>query len=439
MNAVTEQKAVTTTAPVIETPAPKEPMKIGIETVHFAAAIAAVKPFVSNRATLPILCNVRLTQQTNRLAFHATDLDCSIVTHIAGSGSRGGGSTTAPVRQLADILKGCNGDIHIEADPKDKISIVSGGLSSGLLGLPAEEYPAITKFRADRQEQITQGMLKTMLDRVRRCQSTDETRYVINGVLLERKAGMVRVVATDSRRLALSEQETDIPDKDFQVIIPRDTVDKVYRLLGAGSGNTVTIEAEYDKEAFDKHVKEEAKAAASAKREVKALKLEDEEATHIRFTFDAVVGKGAKQVTLPVVIVSKCIKGVYPNYRQVIPTEHLERIEIPRRELADRVSQVATNVRCYNQPSVRLTFTKKLLTVLTRNIDGGESKSTIALQHVPAKERVIAFNPGYLIDALQSVSEHETIFLEMTDELSPGKFRVKDSSWSYILMPMRLQ
>ena len=439
MNAVTEQKAVTTTAPVIETPAPKEPMKIGIETVHFAAAIAAIKPFVNTRSQLPILSNVRLTQQTNRLAFHATDLDCSIVTHIDGTGSRGGGSTTAPVRQLADIIKGCNGDIHIESDPKDKISIVSGGLSSGLLGLPAEEYPAITKFRADRQEQITQGMLKTMLDRVRRCQSSDPTRYVINGVLLERKAGTVRVVATDGRRLALVEQETDIPDKDFQAIIPRDTIDKVFKLLGAGSGNTVTIEVEYDKEAFDKHVAEEAKAAAKTGRAVKPLKLEDEEATHIRFTFDAVVGKGAKQVTLPVVIVSRTIGGTYPNYRQVIPVDHLERIAIPRKELAERVAQLATNVRDDNQPSVKLTFTKKLLTVLTCNRELAESKSTIELKHVPKKEKVIAFNPGYLIDALQSVPEHETVYLEMVGELSPGVFKVDGERFTYVLMPMRPQ
>jgi len=277
-----------------------------------------------------------------------------------------------------------------------------------------------------------------MLDRVRRCQSTAETRYVINGVLFERKAGMVRVVATDGRRLALSEQETDIPDKDFQVIIPRDTVDKVYRLLGAGSGNTVTIEAEYDKEAFDKHVKEKAKAAASAKREVKALKLEDEEATHIRFTFDAVLGKGSKQVTLPVVIVSKTISGTYPNYRQVIPTECLHRCELPRQEISERVSHLAAAVRAVSQPSIGLQFNKNDLYLFTFNQDGTKSDCHIALKEGTTKERRVALNPKYLLDALSSVPESETVTLEMVDELSPVTFKEKDDSgWLMVVMPMR--
>ena len=76
--------------------------------------------------------------------------------------------------------------------------------------------------------------------------------------------------------------------------------------------------------------------------------------------------------------------------------------------------------------------------MLTRNKNLAESKSTSELQHTPAKERVIAFNPGYLIDALQSVPEHETVLLEMTDELSPGVFKVNGEQFTYVLMPMRL-
>jgi len=416
--------------PVVE----KEPMKSKVTVTELAAAVAAVKPFINSRPSLPILSNVCLTQTKGRLAFHATNLDCSIVTAIE-SDSMKQGSTTLPVRQLADILKGCKDDVWIETDKHDKISIASGGTSSTVLGLPAEEYPSSKTCRADREEQIPQGLFKTMLDRVRRCQSTDETRYVLNGVLLERKAGKVRVVATDARRLAVSERETDIVGQDFACIIPRDTVDKVFRLLqadGEGVFGSLKIEVEYDQEAFDKAVKEAVK-----QKWPEPVLCSENNGLRIRFSFDAKIGKNSKAVTLPVVVTSRTIQGTYPNYRQVIPTECLECIEIPRKELADRVAQVATNVRCDNQPIVRLTFTKKLLTVLTRNNDGGESKSAIELQHVPTKERVIAFNPGYLIDALQSVPEHETVLLEMTDELSPGMFKINGENWTYVLMPMR--
>lgn len=414
--------------PVVE----KEPMKIGVEAVQLAAAVAAVKPFVNTRSKLPILSNIMLTWHAETLTFEANNLDCSIVTSVIASVSRNGGRTTLPVRQLEDILKGCKDDVWIETDKHDKISIASGGTSSTVLGLPAEEYPAIAPFRADREEQIPQGLFKTMLDRVRRCQSTDETRYVLNGVLLERKAGKVRVVATDGRRLALHEQETDITDKDFACIIPTATVEKMYRLLGTESDSLVTIGVEYDKKC-------KARAKSDTEKQEKKVEPTDERySERVRFAFHAQLGKGKNKVTLPVVITSKTISGTYPNYRQVIPCDFLERIEIPRKELADRVAQVATNVRCDNQPSVKLSFTKKLLTVLTRNSNGGESKSTIELQHVPDKERVIAFNPGYLVDALQSVSEHETVLLEILDEKSPGVFKINGENWTYVLMPMRL-
>jgi len=438
-NQTTNVPVVEPIVPVVEPPVAvsKPTIKIKVATQNLAAAVQAVKPFINSKTSLPILSNIRLAQSAGKLTISATNLDCTIVT-VIDSISRSQGSTTLPVRQLADILKGCDCDVQMECDKHDKISIVSGGTSSTVLGLAAEEYPADPECLADRSEVISQATLKQMFRRVSRCMSTDETRYVLNGILLQREKGQLRVVATDGRRLALSEFETDITDQDFAVIIPRETVNKVDRLLSWDATGNVTITAEYDHESFAKHVKEEAEAAAKAGREVKVLKLKDENMTRIRFAFDTPIGKGAKRVMLPVVITSKTVEGTYPNYRQVIPVDHLERIEIPRKELADRVAQVATNVRCDNQPSVKLTFTKKLLTVLTRNKDGGESQSAIALSHIPKKDRVICFNPGYFIDALMSVPEYETILLEMTDELSPGTFKVNGENWLLVLMPMRL-
>ena len=421
---------------------PKNCLKCDISTVNLAAAVAACKPFVNHRTTLPILSNVSLTipragLRQNRLQFHATDLDCSIQTSVEAV-LRHVGSTTIPVKQLADIVKGCTGVVQLVADAKDKFTVNCGGSQTEVLGLPSDEYPAIPedspKFHAQRTLKIPQATLKRLFRRVECAQSSDTTRYVLNGILLQRKDDILRTVATDGRRLAMLEVPI-AKGGDFSVIIPTATVAKVSRLLG--DTDDVTFDVQYDEKAYQKEL------AASKERgdaESTWMPLHHEKfATAIRLTFDGVVGKGKKAVTLPVVVQSKIIEGTFPNYRQVIPNECLLRVELPRQELLDKVHQVVTNVRDDSQPSVRLAFTKNLLTLTTHSREGAQSKSTIVLKGDPGKERAIAFNGGYFADALLSVPDSATVLLEMVDELSPGTFKCKaDAGWLYVLMPMRL-
>ena len=419
---------------------PKNCLKCDISTVNLAAAVAACKPFVNHRTTLPILSNVSLTipragPRQNRLQFHATDLDCSIQTSVEAV-LRHVGSTTIPVKQLADIVKGCTGVVQLVADAKDKFTVNCGGSQTEVLGLPSEEYPAIPedspKFDAQRTLKIPQATLKRLFRRVECAQSSDTTRYVLNGILLQRKDDILRTVATDGRRLAMLEVPI-AKGGDFSVIIPTATVAKVSRLLG--DTDDVTFDVQYDEKAYQKEL------AASKERgdaESTWMPLHHEKfATAIRLTFDGVVGKGKKAVTLPVVVQSRIIEGTFPNYRQVIPNECLLRVELPRQELLDRVNQMATHA-CERMPSIKLLFSKNLLTLSASNGDGAVSKCTIALKGDPGKDRAIAFNPQYVAEALLCVPDSATVLLEMIDELSPGTFKVKDSSWIMVVMPMRM-
>jgi DNA polymerase-3 subunit beta len=135
-----------------------------------------------------------------------------------------------------------------------------------------------------------------------------------------------------------------------------------------------------------------------------------------------------------VLIVTKLIEGHYPNYRQVIPGEAKERVALSREELlhALRRAEIMTSEKAN---SVRLSFGKNRLEITANSPEVGEAKETLAINYKGA-DTAIAFNPKYLIDPLNALSNDE-VFIELIDELSPGVLKI-NGPFLYVVMPMRL-
>jgi DNA polymerase-3 subunit beta len=223
--------------------------------------------------------------------------------------------------------------------------------------------------------------------------STDESRYVLNGIFISLKEGKMTLVATDGRRLALVDEEVDITEKSSgEFIVPAKAVNELNRLL---------------QEKGDVELKYGENQASFA--------LKDE--------------KG-----LSVLLITKLIEGNYPNYRQVIPGEAKERIALVREELlqALRRAEIMTSEKAN---SVRLNFGRNQLTITANSPEVGEARETIAINY-KGKELAIAFNPRYLIDPLTALTDDE-VFMELIDELSPGVLKIK-GAFLYVVMPMRL-
>ena len=133
-------------------------------------------------------------------------------------------------------------------------------------------------------------------------------------------------------------------------------------------------------------------------------------------------------------LVTKLIEGNYPNYRQVIPGEARERVPLQREELmqALRRAEIMTSDKAN---SVKLAFGRNLLAITANSPEVGEARETLAVNY-KGKEMAIAFNPRYLIDALNALTEDE-VFFELIDELSPGVLKI-NGPFLYVVMPMRL-
>ncbi|MDC0065152.1 DNA polymerase III subunit beta [Verrucomicrobia bacterium] len=366
-------------------------MKLTIGQEEFITGLQAVQNVVSTRTTLPILSNVLLNAVGDRLTLTATDLDVTISKTVE-SKVEIDGSFTMPVKKLLSIAREVGGS-QIEMDvSKNQCSIKSGSSAYRVNGLPAEEFPPIPNFSGQTTIQMPQDTVKTMLRRTSFAVSTDENRYVLNGLYLSFKENKLTMVATDGRRLALAEEDVELKDDNpLEVIVPTKAIQELSRSLG--DKGDVEIQITENQVSF-------------------GLKEND--------------GTGS-------LIVSKLVEGAYPNYKQVIPAESKHRVTLDKEELfhALRRAEIMTSEKAN---SVKLTFSENNLTFTANSPEVGESRETMAIKY-EGEETSISFNPQFFIDPLKALEEDEVHF-EFTDQLSPGVVKVKHP-FLYVIMPMR--
>jgi DNA polymerase-3 subunit beta len=367
-------------------------MNLTITKEQIIAGLQAVQNVVSTRTTLPILSNVLIRAEGNALEFTATDLDVTVACKVEAKITKPG-ATTLPVKKLFGIVRELSGEIEIEVDEKNVASIRSGSSFFKVHGLAAEEFPPLPKFKDDKKVSLPQENVRAMIRKTSFAVSTDESRYVLNGIFVSLKEGKMTVVATDGRRLALVDEEVDLPEKSSgEFIVPAKAVNELNRLL-------------QDKGDVE-------------------LKFGENQAS-----FSLKDDKG-----FAVLLITKLIEGNYPNYKQVIPGEAKERVPLVREELlqALRRAEIMTSEKAN---SVKLTFGKNSLAITANSPEVGEARESLAVNY-KGKELAIAFNPRYLIDPLAALTEDE-VFIELIDELSPGVLKI-NGPFLYVVMPMRL-
>jgi len=388
-------------------------MKITVNKDQMLEALQQVQTVVSTRTTLPILSNVLLRASGETLELTTTDLDVGIRRKIGAEVSRPG-ATSLPARRLFSIFRELPpGETQLEVDDKNTASLQCGSSYFKILGLPAEEFPPLPKFDGGKDFKMDQPTLRGMLRKTSYAISNDETRYVLNGVLMQFKSEKLTVVATDGRRLALVEQDLEFPKaNETEGILPTKAVSELAHLLGDKGG--VRISMTENQMAFEMHVAPAAPPAPSAQGKPEAE---------------------TPSVESPnLMLVSKLIEGNYPNYRQVIPTECKERVALERESLLTALRRAA--LLCTEKSnSVKLQFTKNNLAIIAKSPDVGEAKETLAI-NFKGKEVAVAFNPEYLMDPLRNLDNDE-VYMELIDELSPGVLKV-NAPFLYVLMPMRM-
>jgi len=374
-------------------------MKFKINRDHFSNGLAQVLNVVGSKAAMPILSNVLIEAEKDQISLSTTNLDLGIRCKIKAE-VKEGGSVTLPVKRLATIVRELpNADVTVDASANHQVKIASGGSNFKIMGIGAEEFPKLPDTGNDKSFTFEQGELATMLSNVAYAQSTDETRYILNGVYFNFKDGKVALVATDGRRLALVSKEVEVTAANTgAIILPAKTVAELLRLLGKGDKLKISF---------------------------------DERRAAFQIDTDKDTDSG---LTESVFLFSKVVEGNYPNYQQVIPKETHQRIKLERELFLQCVHRAAL-VTSEKSNSVKVKLSANLLEVTASSPDFGESHESMAISYT-GPELQVAFNPQFVMDPLRALTKDE-VFFEVKDEVSPGVFKTLES-FVCVIMPVRL-
>ena len=363
-------------------------MKFSIVRCKFLDGLQKVQNVVSGKGTLQILQNALIQTEDNRLCITTTDLDISERCYVECEVEQPG-STTLPVRRLSNIIRELDeGKIMFEVNDDDVATVQSGSSYFKIIGMSVRDFPPVPSPEGKFCYRIDQGILREMLRKTSYAVSQDETRRVLNGVLMAFKDNKLTMVATDGRRLALVEHETEFPpEAEAEMILPTKAVSELLRLLD--NEGDLKVYAQKNQAVFE---------------------------------------LGTTMLS------SKLIDGVYPNYRQVIPSGCDERVVIEREALLSalrRVSVVTTD----KSNAMRLTFSANQLTITINTPDVGEGRDTVSVKYA-GKEISIIFNPEYVMDPLKNIDSDE-VFFELNDGHSPALLKC-NAPFLYVLMPLRI-
>ncbi|HEY0966192.1 MAG TPA: DNA polymerase III subunit beta [Opitutaceae bacterium] len=373
-------------------------MKFKINRDHFTNGLAQVLNVVGSKATMPILSNVLIEADKDHITLTTTNLDLGIRCKIKAE-VKEGGAVTLPVKRLATIVRELpNVDVTLDASPNHQVKLASGGSNFRIMGIGKEEFPPLPEFGDEKSFTLEQAELTAMLKSVSYAQSSDETRYILNGVYFNFRDGKLALVATDGRRLALVSKELDVPAASAgAIILPAKTVSELARMLDKGEKLKISFNDR-------------------------------------RAAFQINTDKDASGLIDSIYLYSKVVEGNYPNYQQVIPKETHQRIKLER-ELFLQCIHRAALVCSEKSNSVKLKLTSNLLEITAQSPDFGEAHESMAIGY-SGPDLQVAFNPAFIMDPLKALAKDE-VFFELKDEVSPGVFKTLDS-FICVIMPVRL-
>ncbi len=362
-------------------------MKIKVSKEKLLESIQIVQNIVSSKATLPILSNILLETKGKDLKINTTDLDigisCGIPVDIVEEGA-----ITIPAKRFSDIIKELpSGDISIHVKKNHQVDIDGEKCRFKLLGLPKEEFPKFPEFKDKEVIKIEQAVLKDMIRLTSFAVSHEETRYILNGILMEISDSHIKMVATDGKRLAKADDNILTPTKkEISVIIPIKAIQEIFRNL------------------------------------------------HEEGQVSFVVGNNQVLFDIEgILIATRIIEGDFPNYHQVIPSPITTKIKIHTQQFLSAIRRAnLLSTPDFQAIKLEVFFDKIVVSKITPDI--GESREEVLIQY-RGKEMVVGFNPQFFIDVLKNINS-ETIDLEL---LGPDKAAViRMDKYLYLALPMRI-
>lgn len=372
-------------------------MKFRCERDTLAEALATAGRSVATRGTATSAAlGLRIEVKGNRLTVLGTDLDLTIRVDLEAIGLDDG-ALVAPARLASDIVRSLEpGAVTFEGG-EEEVEISAARSRFVVRTYPLEDFPVLNEPGPD-QVSLPSSVLAEALRQVVRAASDDDARPLLTGVLVAAEGDGVRLVATDSYRLAMRDVSGTgpLPTGAEQILVPARALSELQRLLGTASA----------KEDISKSV---------------GFAMSDLDAT-----FSA---PGVRLTT-------RLLDGRFPDYRQLIPPKYPNQLRVGKEALLDALRRVRLLVRDNTTP-VRLSLRPSTVELSVVSQEIGHASEDVDADY-EGEELVVAFNPTYLIDGVEAVMGDEVV-LETVDATKPATVRSPEhDDYRYLLMPVRV-
>lgn len=359
--------------------------------------LSRIQTVVERRNTMPILANALLQAEGETLTVTATDnevsirTDCQVEVEVPGQ-------LTVPARKLLDVVRELpDQPIRLRAETTDRLLVTCGRSRFTLLCLPGEDFPKIPQPEDGPHVPVPSTLLAGLLDKTHFAMSADETRFTLNGVFFQveplEERHILRVVATDTHRLAVAQAEltVDIPDLagTREVIIPRKGVTEIRNLL---------------------------------KEEVENVEI--------------ILGETFIQVIKPhFTLISKLVSGRYPNYKRAVPEGNNHLLTIGKSAFLGLVRRMVV-ISSEKTHSIQLIVSENNIEVTSNNPEqeAGEEELEV-VYNGPAM--TIGFSARYLLEIL-GATDGQSVRFSLNNQESPVLVTDPDSeNYLFVLMPMQ--
>lgn len=362
-------------------------MKFRCERDVLLEALSTTGRAVGGRAGNVALSGLHLELEGDSLRVTGSDLDLTISQNLTVAGDTDG-VVVIPSKLIADIVRALGPgavDVVVEGD---EVQITAGRSEFSMRTIPADDFPRLGQPEGD-EVTLNAADLSAALKQVVKAASGDDSRPILTGVLLAAEGEGLRLVSTDSYRLAVRDLPgTSVLSGDQSVLVPSRALAELNRVFG-------------DHESV-------------------ALRLGERDAS-----FEV----GGTQV------VTRLIEGEFPNYRGLIPDTYPNELTVNRAELLDAVRRV--RLMAQEATPIRLNMRADGLELVAVTQDVGQAQEALDASY-NGDELTVAFNPDYLIDGIE-VTPGEEITLQTVDPLKPAVMRGADSAdFLYLLMPVRV-
>lgn len=378
-------------------------MKFTTLVDNFKRSINLAEKITGKNLTLPILSNILLKTNKNKLHLLATDLEIGIELIITGKVEKEG-KFIIPAKTFSMFLNNLSEEKITIEESKNVLLVESGNYNTTFQGINPEEFPIIPETKTEKYIEIEKVDFEEALEQVIPSVGYTSPKPELNGILfkLENNTSKIflKLVGTDSFRLAeknISSQKikTNIKN-DLEIIIPLRTAQEVLRII-----------------------QEEVEEISSV------IKIFPE-SNQIQFSLNNVR------------LISRIINAEYPKYSSIIPSHFENQTILNRKKLIEAVKIVGLFSGRINDVIFDFNPLKKEVFIDAQDPSLGKGHTVLIPESINGSQLKISFNYHFLLDGLYSIKEDEVV-IKLNKEINPGLIHGKsDDNFSYILMPIKI-